>query len=66
MELWEARLRVKAKKFKSSIPAGMGMKLSDDLLDSLKDDEIAVFYKILNQLGLQKVGNYWERKDYYI
>lgn len=63
MELWEARLRVKAMKFKSSIPTGMGLKLSDDLVDSLKDDEIEAFYKILNQLGLQKIGNYWERKD---
>ena len=63
MELWEAKLMVKAKKFKRSIPAGMGIKLSDNLVDSLSDDEVDMFYKMLDRLGLQKVGNYWKRKD---
>ena len=63
MDLRTAKLRVIAKKFKASIPAGMALRIPDEILDKLADKDIQDFYRILNELGLQRQqgGGYWER-----
>jgi hypothetical protein len=61
MNLATAKLRVKAKKFKSSIPIGMALMLPDKLIDSISDKDIKEFLSILTQIGLHQEGNYWER-----
>jgi len=61
MNIKTARLRVKAKKFKRSIPTQMAMPLPDKLIDSISDEDIQEFLAILKQLGLRQVGNNWER-----
>ena len=62
MDLRIARLRVKAKKFKRSIPANMALRMSDSLIDSINDEDIQDFLEILSQLGLSNHnGGYWER-----
>jgi hypothetical protein len=62
MNIKTARLRVKAKEFKRSIPTQMAMQLPDKLIDSISDEDIQEFLAILKQLGLRQEGNYWERK----
>lgn len=55
-------LRVQATKFRKSIPLNMSIKLPDDLVDILSDDDIPEFYALLEARGLVKVGNYWEKR----
>ena len=61
-EFHRAKLKVKAKKFKNSIPIGMAIPLPDDLIDGLSDEDAPIFFEILDQIGLQRNGSYWERK----
>ena len=64
---WEtARLRVKAKRFRDSIPVNMASPLPDELIDSLSDDEVPKFFEILRSLRLRQKETYhgyghWER-----
>jgi hypothetical protein len=60
----QAKIRAKAKAFRNSIPAGMAIKLPDQLLDNLADKDLPVFFDALNRLGVHKQNgtNYWENK----
>lgn len=66
MDLTTAKLRVKAKKFRDSIPINMAIPLPDNLVDSLLDEDVPKFFEILKSLGLQQrqdhgACGYWER-----
>lgn len=64
MNLTTAKLRVKAKKFKKSIPTGMALRLPDSLLDNLSDEEAHEFFNILSQLGVTRRSDcLWERSN---
>jgi len=61
MDIATAKLRVKAKKFKRSIPTNMALRIPDKLLDGLTDQEAHEFFDLLRQFGLRKRSDcFWE------
>jgi len=52
-----ARVKVKAKKFKAMIPKNMAIRIPDEMLDSLEDDELEYFFSSLKGLGLTQQPN---------
>ncbi len=64
MDIKTAKLRVKAKKFKASIPIGLAIKVPEELWNSIEDRDVRTFKDLLEEIGLrQQGGGYWER-DY--
>ena len=63
-KLADARLRAKAKRFRDSIPRNMARKIPDEILDSIKDEEIDRFFFWLDSLGVIRSTerNHWEVK----
>ena len=55
MNIKEARIRVKAKDFKSRIGVGLCMNIPNDIIDSLKNDEIELFFKSCKRIGLEMI-----------
>ena len=68
MDMKEARVRVKAKQFKSRIGIGLCMPIPDDIADGLADDEVQMFFKACESVGLRRIEEpaylygHWERR----
>lgn len=67
-KLVQVKLRIKLKKFRDSIPIGLGLKMPDELCDSLSEEEDKIFLKTCEELKLKSFhtpqGVYWEVEHY--